>query len=471
MKQVLASCIFLLMMATKAPVQQAEVLYKTYCGGCHGARLEGNSAPKLIKDKWVHGSSHNAIFKNIKAGIPRTEMKGWGNVLKDNQINTLVNYIVASQKGPAKASATIPSKIVTRDYILKVEKLDSGNTVTPWGIEFVNANLALISEKAGRLKWLVNGKLDTVSIRGLPATHTKSATGGFMDIALDPGYQENGWVYLGYSYTKGNLQDKDAPGMTKIIRGKIKDHEWTDEQTLFEVPDSLMVARGDRWGCRFLFDKGGYLYFTIGDMGKAMASQDLSRATGKVFRIHPDGSIPKDNPFVNTPGALPAIFSIGNRNVQGLAEHPVTGSIWATEHGPRGGDELNILKKGANYGWPVITYGIDYGGKIVSEKIEQESMEQPITEWTPSIAVCPAQFITSPLFAKWKNNLLIGALGFEELRRLVIVNDKVIKQEMIMKGIGRVRDLKMAPDGALYVLLNKPDRILRVTPQRQSKAK
>jgi glucose/arabinose dehydrogenase len=466
MKQVLVCYVFFILIAKQTYTQQAEVIYKTYCGGCHDAGLEGNSAPKLIKAKWMHGSDRNSIFHNIKAGIPNTEMKGWGNVLKDMQITALTDFILSSQNKPAKIKSAIPAKIVTKEYVLKVEKLDSGNTSTPWGIEFVNANRALISQKPGRLRWLINGKLDTVSIRGLPATHTRSGTGGFMDIALDPKYAANGWVYLGYSHTNGNIEDKDAPGMTKIIRGKIKDHEWTEEQTLFQVPDSLMAMRGDRWGCRFLFDKAGYLYFTIGDMGKAMDSQDLSRATGKVYRIYPDGSIPKDNPFVNTPGALPAIFSFGNRNVQGIVQHPVTGAIWATEHGPRGGDELNILKKGANYGWPVITYGIDYGGKIVSDKMQQEGMEQPVVQWTPSIAVCPAEFCTSPLFAKWKNNLLIGALGFEELRRLIIVNDKVIEQEMIMKGFGRVRDIKTSPDGALYVLINKPDMILRITPMK-----
>lgn len=470
MRQLLLASIFLLCFI-KGFSQQAEVLYKTYCGGCHGARLEGNSAPALIKTKWSHGSTDKAIFKSIKSGIPNTEMKGWGKVLKDNQINALVNYITASQKAPAKAGAAIPSRIVTMDYILNIEKIDSGHTSTPWAIEFVNADLALISEKPGKLTWLVNGKIDSVSISGLPATHTKSATGGFMDIALDPKYHENGWVYLAYSHTNGDLQDRNAPGMTKIIRGKIKDHVWKDQQTLFEVPDSLMVVRGDRWGCRFLFDKEGYLYFTIGDMGRALPSQDLSKPTGKVYRIHPDGSIPKDNPFINISGALPAIFTLGNRNVEGIAQHPQTGAIWATEHGPRGGDELNILKKGANYGWPVISYGIDYSGSTVTEKLEQEGMEQPIVQWTPSIAVCPAEFITSRLFTKWNSNLMIGALAFEELRRLVIVKDKVIKQEMILKGYGRVRDIKTSPDGALYVLLNKPDMILRITPQKQLKLK
>ncbi len=290
-----------------------------------------------------------------------------------------------------------------------------------------------------------------------------------MDIALDPHYAQNGWVYLSYSYAKGNLLDKDAPGMTKIVRGKILDHTWKDQQTLFEVPNSLLVSRGDRWGCRFLFDKAGDLYFSIGDMGRATTSQQLHLPTGKVYRIHPDGSIPKDNPFIDSANALPALFTVGNRNVEGIAQHPVTGQIWASEHGPRGGDELNILKKGANYGWPIITYGIDYSGKIVSENTEHTGMEQPVVQWTPSIAVCPIEFVTSPIFGKWKNNLLVGALAFEELRRLVIIDNKVVSQELLWKGYGRVRDIKTAPDGSLYVVLNKPDMILRVTTQPRVK--
>jgi glucose/arabinose dehydrogenase len=391
-------------------------------------------------------------------------MKGWGGVLKSSQINTLVNYIQASQNGLEKAAAVLPHTIRTADYLLKVEKIDSGHTATPWAIEFVNARLALISEKIGKLTWLIDDRLDTVAITGLPKPQLQSGTGGFMDIALDPNYIANGWVYLAYSQTNGDLQDKVAPAMTKIIRGKIKDHQWTEEQTLFQVPDSLMVVKGDRWGCRFLFDKAGDLFFSIGDMGQAMSSQDPTKPTGKIFRIHPDGSIPGDNPFVHVKGALPAIFSIGNRNVEGIAQHPITGALWATEHGPRGGDELNILKKGANYGWPIITYGIDYSGKIVSEKMTQPGMEQPIVQWTPSIAVCPAEFVTSPVFPLWKNNLLIGALAFEELRRLVILDNKVTRQEMIFKGYGRVRDIKTSPGGFVYVLLNKPDMIIRISP-------
>ena len=185
--------------------------------------------------------------------------------------------------------------------------------------------------------------------------------------------------------------------MTKVVRGKIKDYQWVEQQTLFEVPDSLKVTGGNRWGGRLFFDKEGFLFFSIGDMARANDSQDLSKPSGKVYRISADGAIPKDNPFVKNPKALGAIYSIGNRNVQGFAQHPVTGEIWMTEHGPMGGDELNILKKGANYGWPVITYGVDYSGEIVSNDTLKAGMLQPVIYWTPSIAVCPTEYVNSKL--------------------------------------------------------------------------
>ena len=270
---------------------------------------------------------------------------------------------------------------------------------------------------------------------------------------------------MAYSFTNGDPKDKEAPALTKIVRGKIRDYQWQNQQTLFEVPDSLMPVNGNRWGCRFLFDQHKNLLFTIGDMAQDMDSQDLTKATGKTFRIKRDGSIPQDNPFVEDPKALPAIYTIGNRNTQGLAMHPLTGTIWSTDHGPMGGDELNILKKGRNYGWPMITYGRDYSGAIVSEHTHKPGMEQPVIQWTPSIAVCAAEFCTSPLFPKWENQLLVGALAFEELRLLRInEQEEVVDQEILLKNLGRVREMKFSPGGELYVLLNNPDKILKIRP-------
>jgi glucose/arabinose dehydrogenase len=199
-------------------------------------------------------------------------------------------------------------------------------------------------------------------------------------------------------------------------------------------------------------------------MGQAMASQDLSKATGKVFRINRDGTIPLDNPYLKTPQALAAIFTIGNRNVQGITQHPISGEIWATEHGPMGGDELNILTAGSNYGWPLVTYGVDYSGAVVSEITSAPGIMEPVYQWTPSNAICPLTFVDSDLFTEWKYDLIAGALAYEELIHLEIENGKVINQEIILKGFGRIRDLKFGPDGALYVLLNQPDEILRILP-------
>lgn len=446
--------------------QSGEQVYKSYCAGCHGAQLQGSVATALIKKDWKHGSDRASIIKTISDGVPKTEMAKWSSVLSSKDIEAVADYIIAAQKNTSIVKGQqMPLDVQTKLYKLKIEKLVTSGLSTPWGIEFGDATHALITEKPGGLRWMVNGKLDPQPITALPKTYGLDLVGGMMDLALDPDYAKNGWVYIAFSHNPQNSNNKSAPGMTKVVRGKVNGHQWTNEQTLFQVSDSLLVKGGTRWGCRFLFDKQGYLYFTIGDMNRADDSQILTRPTGKVYRINPDGSIPKDNPLVKNKQHLQGIYSWGNRNVQGLAQHPVTGVIYMTEHGPKGGDELNILKNGANYGWPAITYGIDYDGSIITNDTHKTGMEQPITYWTPSIAVSAIEFVTSPKFPLWKNNLLVGALAFQEIRRLVVDGDKVNEQELLLKGYGRVRDLKFGPDGALYVLTNDPDEVLRITPE------
>jgi glucose/arabinose dehydrogenase len=446
--------------------QSGKQVYELWCGGCHGPQMQGGAASSLIKKEWKHGGNRRSILNTISNGIPGTEMAKWAGTLTDKQIQSVADFILTAQKQPlTKKESKKPLVVQTRDYKLKIEKIVTQDLHTPWSIEFVDGNHALISERTGRLAWLVNGKLDSVRIQGTPETFSQETTGGYMDIALDPDYAHNGWVYLAFSENAAHAKDTSVPGMTKIVRGKIADHKWLEEQTLFEVNDSLKLSGGLRWGCRFLFDKQGYLFFTIGDMGRASHSQDLSKPSGKIYRINADGSIPADNPLYGKKNYLQAIYSWGNRNVQGIAQHPATGVIYATEHGPKGGDELNIIKKGANYGWPEITYGVDYDGSIITNDTSKEGMEQPIARWTPSIAVSAIEFVTSPKFSKWKNNLIVTALAFQEIRRLVVDGDRVLQQEVLMKGYGRVRDVKFGPDGAMYVLTNEPDAVLRITPQ------
>ncbi len=453
-----------LAIALYCAAQDGAITYATYCSGCHGAYLQGLTAPTLITKDWKYGGGHDGIATTIREGAPDTEMIGWEKVLSKEKIEGLVEFILAMQNRAPRKPQPVPAQLTTTDYTIKVDQLVTTGIKTPWGIEFTDPHHALVSERSGGLRWLVDGKLDPIPIKGLPVTYAQWATGGFMDIALDPSYSKNGWVYLSFSRPAKVPADSTVAGMTTIVRGKVKDHQWVDQQTLFQVPDSLNLIKGNRWGGRLLFDKDGMLLFSIGDMAHGEDSQNPARPAGKVFRIRPDGTIPPDNPYVKQPGKLAAIYTLGNRNVQGLALNPETKEVWATEHGPMGGDELNVLHKGLNYGWPVITYGVDYSGAIVSKETKREGMEQPLLLWTPSIAVCPAEFVTGSVFTKWKDNLLVGALAFEEIRRLTISGHSVVNQEVILKGVGRVRDLKIGPDGALYVLINEPDLVLRLTP-------
>jgi glucose/arabinose dehydrogenase/cytochrome c5 len=440
-------------------------IYLIHCAGCHGSNLQGAAASPLIKTEWTYGRRRSYLLKNVRFGIQSTEMIAWNTILTDDEIEVVVDYILEAQDIPVNMLRPIPRYIESKEYSIRVENLFIDQKLYPWGIEFVNPDLALLIERSGKMRWIRNDKLDDRVIEGLPPPFISNNFGGYFDIALDPNYEDNGWIYLSFSDTNREFDDKSGLMKIKITRGKIEDYKWVSSETLFEVPESQMVQPTILLGGGLLFDERGFLYFSIGSLERRIASQDLRDAAGKVFRIHPDGSIPSDNPFIGEPGSLQGIFTIGHRNIQGIAQHPTTRDIWTTEHGPMGGDELNILNKGCNYGWPVITHGLDYDGTRISHKTEEEGMEQPIIYWTPSIGVSPATFVSKTHFHKWENNLLIGALAFEEVRRLVILNNMVVEQEIILKGYGRVRDLKFSPDGSLYVLLNGPGRIVRLIPE------
>lgn len=449
--------------ATYGLAQTGEEIYLQYCAGCHGKNLEGANAKPLKKTDWLWGRDTKTMLRNILHGVPGTEMIAWSQVLTEEQATSVRDYIVEQQDVPIDAVRPIPDQIQVGEKTIKVEVIVAEGLSTPWGIEFVDETRTLVTERTGGLRWVVDGELDPKPITGLP-TPVLYADSGMYDVALDPEYKKNGWIYLALTHSLNGGITKDDPGMTKVVRGKIDDHKWVDEQTVFSMPDDFYLKNAYRWGCRLLFDREGYLYFSIGDLARDEHVQNLSFPSGKIYRVHKDGSIPEDNPFVNVDGAIPAIYTYGNRNPQGLALHPTTGQIWATEHGPLGGDELNLITKGANYGWPLISYGRNYNGTIVSELTEKPGLEQPITQWTPSIAICPAEFYTGSLFPEWKNDLMIGALSHEEIRRLVIDDNRVVSQEVVMKGVGRVRDIKTGPDGAIYALLNKPDALIRLTP-------
>ncbi len=313
----------------------------------------------------------------------------------------------------------------------------------PWGMAFLPDGAMLITEKSGKLLHFKDGK--TTQIGNAPQVYVRGQ-GGFLDVELHPDYQQNGWIYFSYASSQGNGKG----GNTAILRAKLSEDQLVEKELLYKAGPN--TTRGQHFGSRLEFDNEGYLYFSVGDRGNRDENpQDIGRDGGKIYRIHDDGSIPKDNPFVNQTGAKTAIYSYGHRNPQGLTLHPDTGQLWEHEHGPRGGDEINIVQEGKNYGWPVITYGINYSGTKITNQTSRTGMEQPFYQWTPSIAPCGMTFVSSDRYPKWKGNLLVGSLVFQYLERLIIEDNKVIYREKLLGGMGRLRNVRQAPDGFIYV--------------------
>lgn len=318
-----------------------------------------------------------------------------------------------------------------------------GGLQIPWSMAFLPDGGMLITEKSGQLIHVKDGV--STNVENVPKVYDRGQ-GGLLDIKLHPKYESNGWIYISYASAEGD----DKGGNTAIMRARLKNNTLVDSELLYKATPN--TTKGQHFGSRFEFDDEGYLYFSVGERGEMdINPQDISRDGGKIYRLNDDGSIPLDNPFVDKDGAIKAIYSYGHRNPQGLAKHPISGKLWNHEHGPRGGDEINIVQKGANYGWPVITYGINYSGTPITDKTAMEGMEQPIHYWLPSIAPSGMAFVTSDKYPDWKGNLLVGSLAFQYLERLELDGEKVTYREKLLANMGRVRDVRQAPDGYIYV--------------------
>ena len=333
------------------------------------------------------------------------------------------------------------------------EKIATGIDV-PWGMAQLPSGEFLISERSGTLYLLkTDGKKQSIS--GVPEV-TRLGQGGLLDVILHPKYQENGWIYLSYASNEG----KGEGANTAIIRAKLRDTTLTDVELLYKAsPNS---KRGQHFGSRLMFDNAGYLYFSVGDRGNRNVNpQDITLDGGKIYRLFDDGKIPADNPFVKS--GKPAIFSYGHRNPQGMAKHPITGDIWTHEHGPRGGDEVNIIARGKNYGWPVISYGINYNGTSFTDITKKEGMEQPVHYWDPSIAPSGMTFVTGDKYPEWKGHLLVGSLKFNYLVLCKLEGNKIVATEIVQKDIGRVRNVVQLADGFIYVSTDN-DAVYRLNP-------
>ncbi len=437
-------------------VRSAAENYRNYCAGCHGDRLE-----KFAAKAWMEEEGTASAFRSIKSGIVDMGMPSFQKTFTDEEIEALAVYVkkgIPEDRAMLKPAATPGEVVESEVQRFVVDTVVSGLKV-PWGLAFLPGGDLLISEREGKLFRFSEGKLSG-PIEGLPSLMAQGQ-GGLLDLALHPDYEKNGWIYISYSYLE--TEKPKRLGNTAIMRARLRGDKLVDQEVIFK--GSPATDRSHHFGCKLAFDKENRLYFGIGDRGQHFDfPQKTDTHNGKIHRINDDGSIPAGNPFAGTPGAMASIYSYGHRNPQGNCFHPVTGELWETEHGPRGGDELNLIIPGKNYGWPVISYGINYDGTVLTELSEKEGLEQPISYWTPSIAPCGMTFLARGRYPKWENDLLVGSLRFQYLERMVIKGHAVIHREKLLEGIGRVRNVVVSPDGLIYVAIETPGKIVRLVP-------
>ncbi len=396
----------------------------------------------------------------------------------------LVILLLTAPVEPAAAQAPVIDWSQADDVIYHSEAVGQYRVVTvvedlqdPWSIAWLPDGDMLIAEKPGRLSVFRDGELQ--EIQGVPQVHY-SGQGGLLDVALHPDFASNRLVYL--SYSLGNEDGSEST--TAVSRGRLEDGSLHDVEEVFVA--EAWGPGGGHYGSRLVFDDEGYLFITVGDRtpsGQTASmddmerhpAQDLSNHQGTTIRLHDDGGVPSDNPFMDEPGALPEIWSYGHRNAQGMVIHPETGDLWQTEHGPQGGDELNLILPGVNYGWPVIGYGVHYGGEPIHEGTHREGMEQPVWYWTPSIATSGLEAYMGDVFPEWQGSLLAGGLAGQRIERLPVQEEDEgylagrLERPSILMGFGRVRDVREGPDGYVYVVIDDrthgtPTPIVRLEP-------
>ena len=360
---------------------------------------------------------------------------------------------------PSTAQPAGPVVVRTERASVEVTTFASGLEF-PWGLAFMPDGRMLVTERPGRLRIVAADGSLSAPVEGVPPVFARGQ-GGLLDVAVSPGFASDRTVFLSYA------EPTEIGARTAVARAVLDGGTLRDLKVIFrQRPDAPGAYH---FGSRLAFDRQGRLFVTMGDRFSLRdRAQDLGSTLGKVVRIEPDGSIPRDNPFVSRAGALPEIWSYGHRNVQGAALHPGTGRLWTHEHGPQGGDELNVTRAGANHGWPVITFGREYGlGTKIGEGTERADVAAPLTHWTPSIAPSGMAFYTGDAFPAWRGQLLVGALAFRSLYRIELDGEKVVGQERMLESLGkRIRDVRVGPDGLVYLLTDDPEgAILRLSPR------
>ncbi|MBK8634047.1 MAG: PQQ-dependent sugar dehydrogenase [Saprospiraceae bacterium] len=441
----------------EAAMARSASIYQTNCASCHGEQMIA-----FTDRTWKHGQERDSLIQTISNGVLDAGMPAWGKVLSEVQIQELADYIITGiehVKNFGFEEVRLESDTFqTEKFAFHLDTVASGLSI-PWGIAFLPNAEILVTEKKGDLI-LIKANGEKVLVSGTPKV-SFDVQGGLLDILLHPDFANNNWLYL--SYSDYIIEKGDTLSGTAIDRFTYKNGTLTEPLEIFRGRPYSSAKW--HYGSRMVFDDKKHLFFIASDRANQKENpQTLENPKGKIHRVYEDGSIPEDNPFVNTESAVPSIYSYGHRNAQGLAYHAETGVLWAHEHGPRGGDELNIIKKGANYGWPNISYGINYDGTSFTQKVAEEGMEQPVHYWTPSIAPCGMAFVNSAIYPGWNGDLLVGSLRFKYLNRCILKDGKVIQEEVLMKNIGRLRDVRQGPDGYIYISVEEPGFIFRLIP-------
>lgn len=463
-------------------------IYRVNCSACHGLHLLGLQGPALITASYAHGTSDAEVTRTIHDGYPQKGMPAFGSILSAEQIASLVAYLkkerfentpqyLAAQD--AKLVREVPRGVQESELeSFRIEVVaELGKT---FGMAFLpDGRLLVTTEGDGGLRIIDHDRLLAQPVTGTPHGHPINPVffrRVLLDVAVHPDYRRNGWIYL---TTSDSSKGPDGKGVElgHLVRGRLRDNTWVDSQVL--ATQQVDPATG-----RIAFDDKGHVFvssssdpgvteardgrpWSLEDL-RRMPPQDLKSPQSKIMRYNDDGTIPADNPFVATPGAVPAIWSYGHRNPQGLAFDHGTGLLWETEHGPRGGDELNVIHGGHNYGFPAISYGTSYNGITFTTEIEQEGMDQPVINWTPSIAVSAIAFYEGSAFPKWQHDLFIGSLEHEELLRVRLRGERAMVRESVLKDLGRIRAVAVSPQGSLYLAmeLKTEGLILRLVPAK-----
>ncbi len=455
-------------------------MWSNNCASCHGKAAGGveGSAKSLLGRQWADPKFDRQFFDAIMGGAPNLKDHSFSEKLGDKACWAMVNHLREMQENDRRNRGDVAKPqggvYSSQHHKYRVETVIGDGIQNPWSVDFLPGGRMLVTEKAGRLRIHSTGKTGgTLSdpVKGTPAVRDRGQ-GGLMDVAPHPDFAQNGWIYLAFS------DPNDRKAMTKIVRGKIAEAagitSWTNEETIFQAKPEHYVGGDLHFGCRIVFQKADqnryYVFFGIGERGLGDMAQDRRRPNGKVHRVWDDGKIPEDNPFVSEADSYASIWSYGHRNPQGLT-FDLSGQLWDTEHGPRGGDELNLVARGANYGWPEVSFGINYGGDPFrlpwaenNKAKDGATITMPVYRWLPSIAACGLDVARGDLFPKWKGDLFAGGLAGSVVDRIRITDGKVAEREEIINGLGRVRDVVTGTDGSIYVVLNGPDRVIRIVP-------